>query len=243
MKSKNSIEYCDKLIQFISQHGTPNKITADNGLEFNNQSVKELLKFHKIETHFVTPQHPQSNGMIERLHSTLIEHYRVLKETSSGTPKTLMLYAIIGYNNSIHSATGFPPLELTLGHTVIRDPFDIFINRQYTSQYLEDHKQKIDVIYNKVKEKMLKEKEAIVTRKNKDINEPQFKPGDTVYAKLIVRNKSANKFTGPYKISSIKPNKTCVLLDKNDKKKYSHLDQLKRSIIADGPSTSTQTSQ
>ena len=90
---------------------------------------------------------------------------------------------------------------------------------------------------------MAKEKDTTINRKNKDVNETEFKPGATVYAKLTARNKSANKFTGPYKISSIKPNKTCVLLDKNDKKKYSHLDQLKRSIIADGPSTSTQTSQ
>ena len=126
VSSKNAIEICDKLLIFFQHYGVPEKITFDSGLEFQNDTVKKLLETHKIKSHFTTPRHPQSNGLIERLHSTLTEHYRILKQYFKDPPITTMAYAIIGYNNSIHSVTNYTPLELLLGHTTSRNPFDIY---------------------------------------------------------------------------------------------------------------------
>ena len=105
----------------------------DNGIEFNNETVKELLKIHKINIHFGTPLHHKSNSIVERFHSTLIEHLRILRQTTSNCSAfQLMKYALIGYNNTIHSSTNFTPFELTFGHTNIRDPCHLVETSFYT---------------------------------------------------------------------------------------------------------------
>lgn len=102
---------------FISYHGVPTQITTDSRTEFTNRELQEMLRLHKIESHLCTPRHPQSNGMIERVHSTIIEHIRILKQQLPKEPIIrLMRYAVIFYNNSIHSVTKFKPEELINGH-------------------------------------------------------------------------------------------------------------------------------
>lgn len=54
--------------EYVTRFGVPQKITSDQGTQFTSAIIKELVKFlgaHKIMT---TPYHPQSNGMVERLH-------------------------------------------------------------------------------------------------------------------------------------------------------------------------------
>ena len=72
------VSVCNTILKFFSHYCIPSQIIGDNRLEFNNTLVKELLENHKIKIHFTSSQHPQSNGMIERFHLTLVEHIRLL---------------------------------------------------------------------------------------------------------------------------------------------------------------------
>ena len=74
----NSIEITNCLVSFFTHHGVPKLIITDNGREFQNTVIKDLMTLHKIDLHFVTPHHPESNSPVERLHSTLIEHVHLL---------------------------------------------------------------------------------------------------------------------------------------------------------------------
>ncbi|KAL1138338.1 hypothetical protein AAG570_008402 [Ranatra chinensis] len=51
----------------------------DKGREFNNAKVRTLLKEFRVDAHLTTPGHPRSHGTVERLHSTITEHLRLLK--------------------------------------------------------------------------------------------------------------------------------------------------------------------
>ncbi|KAK9739392.1 hypothetical protein QE152_g9012 [Popillia japonica] len=76
----------------------------DNGLEFNNAPLKELLKLYKIQVHYTTLQNPNSNALVERLHSTL----GILKNQKVGQDvKQLMKLAILAYNSTNHTATEY----------------------------------------------------------------------------------------------------------------------------------------
>ncbi|KAI5721603.1 hypothetical protein M8J77_022863 [Diaphorina citri] len=57
-------------------------IVTDNGTEFTNNIIKEFLKSFGVELHITAIEHPQSNGMVERFHSTLREHYRLITTPS-----------------------------------------------------------------------------------------------------------------------------------------------------------------
>ena len=87
----------------MTHHGLPLCITADQGTELKNLPIREFAELHKIKLHYISVNNPQSNGSIERFHSTILEHIRILDQEETNTwNNELMLYAILGYNNSIH---------------------------------------------------------------------------------------------------------------------------------------------
>ncbi|KAK9679860.1 Integrase core domain [Popillia japonica] len=110
INGKTAVEVVEKLIESFSIHGTPQQIVMDNGLEFNNATLKELLKLYKIQVYYTTSQNPNSIAPVERLHSTLLEHLRILKNQK--VVKQLMKLAILAYNSTNHTATGISPFEL-----------------------------------------------------------------------------------------------------------------------------------
>lgn len=51
-------------------YGYPLEIITDRGKQFLSESVQEFERRQNIE-HLNTPYHPQTNGMVERMHGTL----------------------------------------------------------------------------------------------------------------------------------------------------------------------------
>lgn len=43
--------------QFISIHGSPDKLVVDNGNEFRHEDFKQLCALHKVKMHFTTEYH------------------------------------------------------------------------------------------------------------------------------------------------------------------------------------------
>lgn len=223
--------------------GIPQQIVSDNGTEFNNETVKELLSLHKIKVHFTTPYHYESNSIVERFHSTIIEHLRILKETYPDEKLDLIDYAIIGYNISIHSATKFTPFELTFGHTNSRNPNEIFVPKSFYTDYVENHNEKLKHVYSEVNEKLQNQKKKIVSKRNTKGNDnEEFKIGKIVYKKNPQdRNKKNNKFIGPYEISKTLDRNRVEIREKRNKNKKEivHIKELKKMCnVTDSPSVS-----
>lgn len=234
--SRNAIEISKHLIQYFNFYGTPEKIVCDNGGEFKNEVVQEMLNLHKIEIHFTTPAHHDSNGVIERLHSTLIEHLRIL-QTEHPNDDNLMQYAILGYNNTIHSVTGFTPFELTFGHSSLRDNVELFLQKNFYQKYVNDHKEKTNVMYDNLEKKLKETKIKIVDKINLhgDVQNT-FKLGQEVFKiNNRTRNKKENKFIGPYTITLLLPNnKAEIVSHKNQKSEIIHLKELRTPHLISG---------
>ena len=58
--------------RIIADFTTPRTIITDNGPEFNNRVLEELCKLFHVKKVNVQAYHPQSNGVVERLHSKII---------------------------------------------------------------------------------------------------------------------------------------------------------------------------
>ena len=230
INSLNSTEIVDKLLIYFSHHDVPENIIIDNGTEFKNSVITQLFDLHKVKTHFISPNHPQSNGVIERLHSTLIEHVRILNTKGFlNTPiSQKIVYAILAYNHSIHSTTKLKPIDIIKGHITNENPFNVNIEETLLNDYINDHKQKTKILYAKINENLMREKESRIKKINENRDSPDlFAPQQQVHIKKHIRQKTANKFLTPCKIKETNPHNKTI---STETKQKVHMDNLKRPL-------------
>lgn len=60
------------LKEIIRNHGVPEQLVTDNGTEFCSHEFSDYLKQVGIDHTKTSPYHPQTNGLVERFHGTLI---------------------------------------------------------------------------------------------------------------------------------------------------------------------------
>ena len=187
LKSLQPTEIVDKLLEYFSLNNIPKLIISDNGGEFKNNLLQEFLKLHKIDIRFTCPQNPSSNGIVERFHSTLIEHIRLFnnRENFKNQPiATKVLYALIAYNNTKHSATKLTPFEIKSGHIDDDTPLEILSNEPLISDYCQVHKENSKLMYENIHKTLDTGKAKVIST----FNEKREKLPE-IPEKVFVRNK------------------------------------------------------
>lgn len=160
--------------------------------------MKETLALYKIELHIGTPNNPNSMGLIERFHSSIIEIYRIAKYEHKFTDAaTVMTYAIMGYNNTIHSVTDLTPFEALFGHIDSNSVFNINFEKQYTQKLIKEHVERTKFLYKYLSNKMKSNKETV---RNKLITESSdtnlikdMKIGKEIFTKLVNKRRGKDK--------------------------------------------------
>lgn len=191
LRDTTAVSVIQALLKFSSHHGMALRYIMDNGPEFTNQLFSEFTKLHKIQHHRTCPNTPNENGMIERLHNTLLEHLRILKlEHRNESVSNLMTYAIIAYNNSIHSFTKCRPIDIITGHLDPRDPLDMDITEHLLQEYILDHRKRMLKVYEIINETALQRRTEITEKTNKNRESEQIYAPDQ---RVHVRNPLANK--------------------------------------------------
>lgn len=198
LRDATAVSVIQALLQFFSHHGVPLTIITDNGPEFTNQLFLESTRLHKIQHHRVCPNTPNENGMVERLHSTLLEHLRILKLNHHGEQvSNLMTYAVIAYNSSIHSFTKCRPIDIITGHLDPRDPLDMNITEHLLQQYIQEHRKRMEKVYAIINESTLHRRTEITENANKN-REPEisYNPNQQVFIRnpLASRQKLAPRY-------------------------------------------------
>jgi len=99
-----------KLLERFSYLGVPSKLIMDN--EFNNALIRLFCNEKNIQAHFTTPGSHTGNADIERFHSNILEHLRILKVSHCNLDtEELVMQALGFYNNTIHHATKVKPFD------------------------------------------------------------------------------------------------------------------------------------
>lgn len=195
LQNSNSISVLNSILKYVSHHGIPQTITCDNGTEFNTSYLKDFAKLHGIILHFTTRGNSNSNSPIERAHSTLAENLRCLQiEDKTSDIPHLMFYAILGYNNSLHSSTKHRPYEVINGHTDSKDIFDI-TDENILNTYINSHKNKVSTLYNTIKEHNEIIKSNIIEKRNADRENPvEYPINNPAYVRTNIRSKSKPRY-------------------------------------------------
>lgn len=98
---------------FISIFGIPHAVVTDNGGEFCSDAFTTTCHQLGIQHKKTTPYHPQSNGMIERIHRTLKTALRALDDPNSWAEH--LPFVILTLNNLTIDNNPFTPFQHTFG--------------------------------------------------------------------------------------------------------------------------------
>lgn len=136
-KTTQSMEFASIFYHdFVLRHGAPLQIMCDNGPPLGAEFVRELAKFVDIAIEFTPPNHPSSNGLVERFMKTLramiltyVKQDEIVKQWDS---KLRILR--FTYNNLWHSSTRFAPFELVHGR-LARTPLASINNHHQPKLY------------------------------------------------------------------------------------------------------------
>lgn len=149
---------------YILRHGIPDEIISDNGAPFNSEFLQQLNQYLNIKISFTPPNHPSSNGIVERYMKTLRQMILVYAQKGSIVKQwdtNLRLIRFV-YNNMIHQSTGFSPFELVYGrmsksiNQITQENKDIPLYKgqshtpqsKFASQLKENLEQAFEIVYN-----------------------------------------------------------------------------------------------
>ncbi|XP_026743752.1 uncharacterized protein LOC113505319 [Trichoplusia ni] len=229
IRSTTAEETSDCLIHFISLFGIPKTILTDQGTNFTAELFKETCKFLKIKQLWSSPYHPQTQGALERSHSTLKEYLKsYISENQDNWPKYVYT-AMLAYNTSIHSTTNFTPYELIFGHKPIL-PNSIYepnTNASYPD-YIKMLQHRLKCTRDKAVEFIKKSKESSKAYYDARTRPVSYHAGDYVYLKNHLRMRKALSpvWKGPYKIIKVNGRNSVTLLI-NRRHVSHHFDEIK----------------
>lgn len=117
LRRTDAATVCEKLIETFSRYGIPEELLSDRGSNFLAKLTKELMEKLGVKHIKTSPYHPQTNGTLERFHSTLKQMLRKtckdVKDWDLWIP-----HLLFAYRETPHSTTGFAPFELMFGREI-----------------------------------------------------------------------------------------------------------------------------
>ena len=205
----------------ICRHGVPEELLSDRGSNFMSdliQSVCDELGIKKINT---SSYHPQTDGLVEKFNSTLIEMVAKCCEVTNDWDSYLP-HLLFAYRSSIQESTRESPFSLLYG----RDPHlpTETVLTHLVSPYIVDVEDyRCDLVTRMshawaiAKEKINSAQQTQKFQFDKTTKVPKLSVGDRVmvYMPIEVQGKTrklARPFHGPYRILSLTPNNAEVAL-------------------------------
>lgn len=198
LASRTIVDVKTAITDHIRQFGRPQTIVSDQEPSFRSIDFIGFLNDLGIEIHFASGSN--SNGIVERFHSTLIEIFRTNKaKFKDVTLNDQVNIAVDIYNSSFHSAIKNLPRNL-----VFNDPGST--NMEEISEKFKDLQSAAKIELNRRKDKY--------EQLNQDNEKPQIlNPGDTKYIKISQR---LTKDKDPYKLTTVQLDNELTFKDVND---------------------------
>ena len=190
-KNKSALTAAKNLYNdFILKFGIPARILHDQGREFENKLFESLEKYCGLVKSRTTPYHPQTNGTVERMNSTLLKMLRVLPEVEKNRWHMSINQVLFAYNATRHDSTGFSPFYLLFGREAIL-PLDFLLGTktavepmQY-SKFARDWQNRMSEAYKIAKGKADTRKKYDEERWKKRFIVSEVVPGDRVLVKNV----------------------------------------------------------
>ena len=120
LPSKSSASAAHGFLESVlSRYGAPGEVITDQGGEFQGE-FDALLAKHEITHRLASQEHPQSDGLAERMVQTMKRALRkYLCDAGGENWEGLLPYIAMGYRMSRQKAVGYSPYFLMFGRDAI----------------------------------------------------------------------------------------------------------------------------
>ncbi len=238
-KSITAKSVADALVGIFSRTGLPLRLLSDNGTQFTSKLIKELSTLFGIELVKTTPYHPQSNGVIERMHATLESMLR--KAHAQGLDWVGQIpFALFALRQMPCRSTGFSPYELIYGKNM-RTPLDLLYSgwklREFqqidTSDWVMQLAEKLEILRDVAMSNSISESKKRKYYYDCGKVERKLLVGQLVWCKIPGRNgKLEDSWDGPYKVEKILSavNYRIREVEGKHRSKSAHVNSLKKFV-------------
>lgn len=197
LETRTIVDLKRAVTEHIRQFGRPTTIVCDQEPSFKSINFIGFLQDLNIDIHYAS--NSNSNGIVERFHSTLIELFRTLHTKYNTLPFFEIMNILIDiYNNTIHSAINMKPRDVIFNHKNIANAEEIYQN------YAKIHSA-IETLMRKKKEKINRDNNSRSLPKELEIDK-------NAYVKISQR---ITKDKDPFKIVTIKENNDLTFTDEH----------------------------
>ncbi|KAG0756043.1 hypothetical protein G6F18_011447 [Rhizopus arrhizus] len=192
------------LYSIVLVYGTPRKWITDNGKNFISEAMKTVcsrLGIKKVET---SVEHPQSDGLVERMNRTVKTALATYVETMPDQWDNYLPFVTFAINTSKQASTGVSPFEAMFGRKAklptINDMTIPTIQSHNTKTWITYLNHYLPLLQNKIKQNLQEsqERQQKYFNKNRKMKK-KIDINDEVYKiKMKAEWKFPNaKFTGP----------------------------------------------
>ena len=110
--------------EIIPRHGAPRTLLSDRGKNFLSSLVLEVCKLYSIKKLNTTSHHPQTDGLVEKMNSTLCQILSMFVSKHQKDWDVFIPAALLAFLTSPCAATGDSPFYLLYGREPLL-PMDV----------------------------------------------------------------------------------------------------------------------
>ena len=193
------------MVEIFARTGVPLQLLTDQGSQFLSSLVSHLCKDLGIDQIRTAPYHPETNGVVERMHGTLKP--MLSKASQLGLDWVSQLpFALFALRSAPNRDSSFSPYQLVYGHRV-RTPLDILhqgwadlsfeeLDTEEWSSWLVD---RLEVWHSTQRERMLEAGGKRKVQFDKGTVDRQLQKGDQVLCRIPgCVGKLEEAWHGPY---------------------------------------------
>ena len=233
LKSKSAEAVARKLFKLSRFYGVPRILQSDNGSEFVNQVIAQLLELLGVEHRLVTAYHPAANGAVERSNGIIKAMFKKRLHGNIPAWPTALPMVQLDMNNQVISTTNSTPFALMFGRPA--DAKSVAPESDHANQVAgwKDHWDQIkSVVYPATTERHadVSKKRATDFSNNRKVLPEELPAGTAVMVKNEEKtSKMDPAYHGPFSVARRNKGGAYELVDRNGDKLHRAyaLEQLK----------------
>lgn len=195
--------------EIIPRHGAPRTLLSDRGKNFLSLLVAEVCKLYSIKKVNTTSYHPQTDGLVERMNSTLCQTLSMFVSKNHKDWDVFVPAALFAFRTSPSESTGETPFYLLYGREA-RLPMEVsLLPPGDPISSISEHRSRIvksiEIAQTIARENIARAQQKMKEYYDRTAKEPNFPEGSKVWVYIPKSKKGLSKkllhnYHGPYRV-------------------------------------------